>query len=111
MNGQYLGKIRLAELELVSERIEHYFPARKCSILEIGAGSGWQARALAEKGHDISAVDVNTSTYSAKIFFQSSTIMVNTCLLSITALLLCLAQMSWNILSLWTCFCGKCNEY
>lgn len=69
MNRQYLEKIRLAELELISAKIAEYFPAQKCSILEVGAGSGWQAKALSEQGHSVNAVDVATSTYSAENIF------------------------------------------
>lgn len=47
-----LEKIRLCELE----RVIPYFPG-DARILEIGAGNGWQARALAERGYEIKAID------------------------------------------------------
>ncbi|MES2176529.1 MAG: class I SAM-dependent methyltransferase [Gemmatimonadota bacterium] len=44
-------------------------PAGKGKLLEIGAGAGWQAKALAESGLDVVAIDVGTSEYGeARVF-------------------------------------------
>lgn len=34
-------------------------------VLEIGAGAGWQAKALAERGFEVTAIDIPQSNYSA----------------------------------------------
>lgn len=39
-----------------------FFPTGS-SILEIGAGAGWQAKALAEKGFQVEAIDIASSRY------------------------------------------------
>jgi len=53
MNPSQLKKIREYELELIVDR----FPA--CGrVLEIGAGSGWQALLLSRHGFDVEAVDL-----------------------------------------------------
>ena len=58
----HLEAIRLHELQAVLELI----PPRS-SVLEIGAGTGWQARALAEHGHQVSAVEVASSNYREEL--------------------------------------------
>lgn len=53
-----LETIRQYEL---SRAIE-FFP-RKGSVLEIGAGTGWQAKILAERGYQVTAIDLPSSNY------------------------------------------------
>lgn len=58
----YLHEIRSAELE----RVLKYFPAsipRPLKILEVGAGTGFQARLLSNLGFDVTAVDIPESAY------------------------------------------------
>lgn len=51
--NDFLKKIRARELDLVLSLLEN--PQH---ILELGAGSGWQASILAERGHCVKAIDV-----------------------------------------------------
>jgi ubiquinone/menaquinone biosynthesis C-methylase UbiE len=55
---EHLEKIRLYELAAAQFAI----PADSV-LLEIGAGTGWQAKNLAERGIRVSAIDVPTSNY------------------------------------------------
>jgi len=58
----YLKEIRLAELEIVINRLP--VPSLKGRvILEIGAGAGWQAQKLAELGGIVLALDLADSFY------------------------------------------------
>lgn len=52
--------IRLAELQNILPAIP-----KRGRLLEIGAGAGWQAKALATAGFDVVAIDVNLSNYQA----------------------------------------------
>lgn len=57
---------RLREFEL--ERALSWFPVpggsdSRCSVLEIGAGTGFQAKFLANRGFSVTAVDVASSAY------------------------------------------------
>ena len=54
----HLNDIRMLELESVLP----YLPA-KGRVLEIGAGTGRQAQALAERGLEVSAIDIPSSDY------------------------------------------------
>jgi 2-polyprenyl-3-methyl-5-hydroxy-6-metoxy-1,4-benzoquinol methylase len=54
----HLENIRKFELEAVID----LFP-EGAKVLEIGAGSGWQAAVLQSKGFDVSAIDLGDSTY------------------------------------------------
>lgn len=54
----HLNDIRMLELESVLP----YLPSRG-RILEIGAGTGRQALALSERGFEISAIDIPSSSY------------------------------------------------
>ena len=65
MDLEALRLIRLAELERPLAVLErHRRPGGgKLSILEIGAGTGWQARVLSERGYDVTAVDLAGSEY------------------------------------------------
>lgn len=56
----HLETLRLAELNRVVAKMP---PA--CRVLEIGAGSGWQARELARRGFDVQAIDIPASNYYA----------------------------------------------
>ena len=60
---RFLEAIRLAELEGVLELLEREKPAPG-TVLEIGAGAGWQARKLAESGYSVEAIDVDASGYA-----------------------------------------------
>jgi SAM-dependent methyltransferase len=64
MDGSHLEQIRLAELA----RAMAWMPAG-ARVLEIGAGTGWQARRLAAAGFDVTAIDVADSNYrSARVW-------------------------------------------
>ena len=56
----YLARLRLAELE----RVAGEFPAAS-RILEIGAGTGEQARALVARGHRVTALELHGDPYAA----------------------------------------------
>jgi len=55
---EHLEAIRTAELEHVLD----FLPAR-CALLEIGSGSGWQAKRLSTLGFSVEAIDVPSSNY------------------------------------------------
>lgn len=59
MNLQHLRELREHELQQVVSLLP---PGS--SVLEIGAGAGWQAKALADLGFDVQAIDVAESTYA-----------------------------------------------
>lgn len=59
MNLNHLQKIRKYELTLVLPELPE-----GSKILEIGAGSGWQAKLISEKGFQVIAIDVVGSNYS-----------------------------------------------
>lgn len=63
MNLKYLESVRLSELESVLSEIKVEKPGRN-TILEIGAGSGWQSQKLSEKGHSVEAIEIDSSDYS-----------------------------------------------
>lgn len=56
--GTFRERVRLDELR---RAVRHLPPGAR--VLEIGAGSGWQARALQANGFAVTAVDVATSEY------------------------------------------------
>lgn len=56
----YLQSIRLYELEKILGSIP-----RGSRVLEIGSGAGWQAKALAERGYAVEAIDIAESCYAA----------------------------------------------
>ena len=60
----HLESIRRFELEFAL----HYFP-RDGRILEVGAGTGWQASALQAQGFDVDAIDLSTSNYKDNRMF------------------------------------------
>jgi SAM-dependent methyltransferase len=57
---EHLEALRTAELEHVLDLL----PAG-CALLEIGAGSGWQAKRLSKLGFSVEAIDVPSSNYAA----------------------------------------------
>ena len=63
MDVRFLETVRLSELETVLSRLKEKTPVRK-QLLEIGAGAGWQAHALAENGYTVEAIDIETNTYA-----------------------------------------------
>lgn len=59
MDSQHLRDIRIYELS----HVMRLMPKGSC-VLEIGAGAGWQAKQLAEKGFLIEAIDLKESNYT-----------------------------------------------
>jgi SAM-dependent methyltransferase len=60
----FVEKLRLVELESAFRG-----RARPSTVLEIGAGTGWQARELERRGYVVEAVDIPDGTYtSARIW-------------------------------------------
>ena len=57
---EHLEAIRTYELGVVINML----PPRG-RVLEIGAGTGWQARSLEHRGYDVSAIDLTSSNYRA----------------------------------------------
>lgn len=55
----HLQAIRDHELEVVAALLP-----RRGKLIEIGAGTGWQAQALAQRGYEVSAVDLPDSNYA-----------------------------------------------
>lgn len=60
----HLNALRRAEIDAVAQLIPD-----GSRILEIGAGTGLQARRLTELGHEVDAIDLATSTYSGDQVF------------------------------------------
>lgn len=58
MDIELLRRIRAHELELV---MPYFSPGQR--VLEIGAGAGWQARAIAERGMEVVAIDLPAGLY------------------------------------------------
>lgn len=66
-----LHTIRSFELDLVIEILNSI--GCKCGftrILEIGAGTGWQAKKLSETGYLVDAIDLQTSNYKSQRIFD-----------------------------------------
>ena len=64
MNEAFVKELRDAELELVVALMD-----RGASVLEIGAGAGWQAKLLEQRGYHVTAVDLASSEYRmARVF-------------------------------------------
>jgi len=58
-NSDYLALLRSSELESVlSILAKQKRKTCQLNILEIGAGTGWQARRLSEAGYDVQAIDL-----------------------------------------------------
>lgn len=64
MDQLYLKSIREYEAGLVAR----FFPAQG-KLLEIGAGSGWQAKMFQEAGYQVSAIDLPSSFYLQQAVF------------------------------------------
>ena len=62
LNPDFLESIRLVELKRIERVLENIVHAG-AKILEIGAGTGWQARELAARGYDVTAIDIPTSNH------------------------------------------------
>jgi SAM-dependent methyltransferase len=60
----FLEAIRLSELTQIDDLLES-MGHKGASILEIGAGTGWQARELASRGYQVSAIDIPSSNHSS----------------------------------------------
>ncbi len=60
--ADFLENIRLAELAQIESVLKNIGPMG-AKILEIGAGTGWQARELASRGYEVSAIDIPTSNH------------------------------------------------
>ena len=60
----HLQAIRSHELEVVAALLP-----QGGKLLEIGAGTGWQAHALAQQGYEVSAVDLSGSKYAGDRVF------------------------------------------
>ncbi|MFZ4790961.1 MAG: hypothetical protein ACOYMW_08735, partial [Candidatus Competibacteraceae bacterium] len=63
---------RLHHLQMIREyELQQVLPlfTKTAHILEIGAGSGWQANYLSERGYWIDAVDIPESQYLEKRVF------------------------------------------
>jgi SAM-dependent methyltransferase len=61
MAGESFRRLRLAEVE-DSIRLLQRFGASGGRLLEIGAGTGWQAKALADAGYEVEAIDLPAET-------------------------------------------------
>jgi 2-polyprenyl-3-methyl-5-hydroxy-6-metoxy-1,4-benzoquinol methylase len=58
---EHLHRLRQVEFKFITS----FFPnSLKKSVLEIGAGTGWQAKLLSESGFEVSAIDLPSSNYS-----------------------------------------------
>ena len=56
MASPIFRKLRLAEIEDTIQRLRRHKPSG--TLLEIGAGTGWQSKALAEAGYEVDAIDL-----------------------------------------------------
>lgn len=62
MNFNHFKLIRLIELGNALAELTK-LSASKGSLLEIGAGAGWQAQELSKKGYKVDAIDIKSSQY------------------------------------------------
>lgn len=60
--ADFLETIRLVELRQIEAILGARVPG-DARILEIGAGTGWQSRELAERGYQVFAIDIPTSNH------------------------------------------------
>ena len=63
MNLEFLKKVRQYELKQVIESLKGYKKENNIKILEIGAGTGWQALELSKLGYKVYAIDIESSDY------------------------------------------------
>ncbi len=61
---KHLEAIRAYELSVVCELLP-----TSGRLLEIGAGAGWQAKALEAKGYEVSGIDIPSSNYRSEIIW------------------------------------------
>jgi 2-polyprenyl-3-methyl-5-hydroxy-6-metoxy-1,4-benzoquinol methylase len=59
-NLEHLHNIRQAEFNYIT----NYFPKSLKTVLEIGAGTGWQSKLLSDLNYKVCAIDLPTSNYS-----------------------------------------------
>lgn len=64
LSTNFLEAIRLSELNQIDDLLGSMGHKGAC-ILEIGAGTGWQARELASRGYQVSAIDIHSSNHSS----------------------------------------------
>jgi ubiquinone/menaquinone biosynthesis C-methylase UbiE len=65
MSLEHLEPIRLYELDKVLSLVSELKTEKKnLIILEVGAGTGWQAKKLNENGYTVKAIDIEDSDYS-----------------------------------------------
>jgi|GEM_PF-276059 len=62
MSLAQLEKIRRFELAQIAAIVERTTP-KGARLLDIGAGTGWQARHFADAGYDVTAIDMPSSVY------------------------------------------------
>lgn len=63
MSLEQLQKIRRFELKSIAAEIQRNVP-KGGRILDIGAGTGWQAKSFADAGYSVTAIDMPTSVYA-----------------------------------------------
>jgi SAM-dependent methyltransferase len=63
MDDRYVEQLRLAEVELALAELRRRKPPG-ASVIEIGGGAGWQARALAAAGYKVRSFDLPDSQFS-----------------------------------------------
>jgi SAM-dependent methyltransferase len=61
---EHLHKLRGAELDVIAARMQ-----AGARVLELGAGTGAQARELSKRGYDVTAVDIADSNYANEQVF------------------------------------------
>jgi SAM-dependent methyltransferase len=61
-SNDYVEQLRLFELDAA---LFSWLAGRK-RMLDVGAGTGWQARRMTERGHDVEAVDLPNGQYTAE---------------------------------------------
>jgi SAM-dependent methyltransferase len=70
MNLEHIHILRDHELVCIIDLIARFGPSKpSLDLLDVGAGSGRQAARLAEHGHHVSAVDIETSAYAQERLF------------------------------------------
>ncbi|MHC4268337.1 MAG: class I SAM-dependent methyltransferase [Planctomycetota bacterium] len=62
MSPEQIQRIREHELRTILPELP-----KGCSILEIGAGTGGQAKLLSEEGYSVKAIDIKTSQHAQKL--------------------------------------------
>jgi len=65
LTSEHLRSIRRHELALIANEI-----SPRASVLEIGAGTGWQALELSRRGFQVAAIDLSTSAHVKNRVYQ-----------------------------------------